>query len=297
MNVVGPPAAGFKRRMLVVDGLATSFLEAGVGNGDPLVLLHGGEFGASAELGWERNIGTLASCHHVIAPDQLGYGQTAKAIDFNDGRRMRIRHVARLCDLLDIESAGFVGNSMGGVNLLVDSTSARPLLPVHSMIVICGGGEILRNRYSSALFEYDASFEGMRKIVEALFHDPSYPANDAYVQRRYESSIAPGAWEAIAAARFRRPGPPDNELGPKEDPQYERIDVPTLMVAGGDDKLKPVGWAAEIAKRIPEGDSLVVDNAAHCPQVEQPELVNQMILDFFAARGSRATVDGRKDDR
>jgi pimeloyl-ACP methyl ester carboxylesterase len=86
-------------------------------------------------------------------------------------------------------------------------------------------------------------------------------------------------------------------LGPKEDPQYERIDVPTLMVAGGDDKLKPVGWAAEIAKRIPEGDSLVVDNAAHCPQVEQPELVNQMILDFFAARGSRATVDGRKDDR
>jgi 2-hydroxymuconate-semialdehyde hydrolase len=73
------------------------------------------------------------------------------------------------------------------------------------MIVICGGGEILRNRYSSALFEYDATFEAMRKIVEALFHDPSYPANDAYVQRRYESSIAPGAWEAIAAARFRRP--------------------------------------------------------------------------------------------
>ena len=45
----------------------------------------------------------------------------------------------------------------------------------------------------------------MRAIVEALFHDPSYPADDAYVQRRYESSIAPGAWEAIAAARFRRP--------------------------------------------------------------------------------------------
>ena len=37
---------------MLVDGLTTSYLEAG--EGDPVVLLHGGEFGASAELGWER---------------------------------------------------------------------------------------------------------------------------------------------------------------------------------------------------------------------------------------------------
>jgi 2-hydroxymuconate-semialdehyde hydrolase len=40
--------------------MTTSFLEAG-DQGSTSVLLHGGEFGASAELGWERNIGTLAS--------------------------------------------------------------------------------------------------------------------------------------------------------------------------------------------------------------------------------------------
>ncbi len=280
-----------ERRTLIVDGLATSFLEAGVGNGDPLVLLHGGEFGAAAEFGWERNIATLAARHHVIAPDQLGYGQTAKVIDFNDGRRMRIRHVARLCELLGIESAGFVGNSMGGVNLLVDTTSDQPLFPVHSMIVICGGGEILRNPYSNALFEYDASFDAMRKIVEALFHDPSYPADDAYVQRRYESSIAPGAWEAIAAARFHRPNPDDSDTQtPKVDPEYGRIGFPTLLIEGGNDKLKPAGWAAEIAEQISDGLSLVVDGAAHCPQIEQAEVVNQLILDFFAGRAVHATA-------
>lgn len=271
------------RRHVIVEGLATSFLEAGTK--DPLVLLHGGEFGASAELGWELVIPKLAEHYRVIVPDQIGYGETAKVIDFNEGRRMRIRHVAKLLELLGIEEARFVGNSMGGVNLLVDATSDHPLLPVKSMIVICGGGEILRNRHSNALFEYDATFEAMRLIVEALFHDPCYPADDAYVQRRYESSVAPGAWEAIAAARFCRPTAAAAGM-PKEDPDYRRIGFPTLMVEAGEDKLKPKGWAAEIAAEIPHGTSTIVPAAGHCPQIEQPRFVEEMVLEFFSPGGS-----------
>jgi pimeloyl-ACP methyl ester carboxylesterase len=267
------------RREVIVEGLQTSFLDAGVG--EPLVLLHGGEFGASAELGWERNLERLAEHHRVIAPDQIGYGATAKVIDFNQGRRMRIRHVAKLLELLGIEAAGFVGNSMGGLNLLVDTTSDHPLLPVTSMVIICGGGEILRNRFAAALFEYDATLEAMRKIVEALFHDPAYPADDAYVQRRYQTSTMPGAWEAIAAARFRRPSGEPAGM-PKEDPDYSRIHSPTLLVEGGEDKLKPKGWAAEIAAEIPHATSTIVAAAAHCPQIEQPDVVTDLILEFFS---------------
>jgi pimeloyl-ACP methyl ester carboxylesterase len=273
------------RRTIVVDGLATSFLETG--SGPDLVLLHGGEFGSSAELGWERNIAALATHHHVLAVDQLGYGQSAKVIDFNDGRRMRIRHVARFCELVGVQSADFVGNSMGAVNLLVDASSAQPLLPVRRMVVICGGGEILRNPHSDALFEYDGTFEAMRLIVAALFHDPSYPADERYVRRRYESSLAPGAWEAIAAARFRRPGP-KAVAAASEEPAYGRISVPTLLVEGGGDKLKPAGWAAHIAAQVPEGRSCVIDDAGHCPQIERPEVVNRLVLGFLSGAGSAA---------
>ena len=192
------------RKTILVDGLATGYLEAG--QGDPVVLLHGGEFGAGAELGWENNIAALAAHYRVLALDMLGFGDSAKVIDFNDGRGMRIRHIARFCDAVGVESAHFVGNSMGAVNMFVDATSESPVLPARSMVTICGGGEIQRNEHSAALYDYDATLSGMRRIVEALFCDPSYPADDAYVQRRYESSIAPGAWEALAAARFRRPG-------------------------------------------------------------------------------------------
>ena len=110
------------------------------------------------------------------------------------------------------------------------------MLPVRSAVAICGGGEIQKNRHTTALYEYDATFEAMRAIVEALFFDPAYPADEAYVRRRYESSIAPGAWESLAAARFRRPGlePPPT---PSSKRAYQRITVPVLMVEGAGDKL------------------------------------------------------------
>ncbi|MGV0837761.1 alpha/beta fold hydrolase [Mycolicibacterium thermoresistibile] len=275
------------RRTVVVDGLTTSYLEAGTG--DPVVLLHGGEFGAGAELGWERNIAALAEHHRVIAPDMLGFGQSAKVVDFVDGRGMRIRHIARLCAVLGIDSAHFVGNSMGAINLLVDTTSTAPVLPVRSLVAICGGGEIQRNEHMAALYDYDATEPAMRKIVTALFFDPSYPADDDYVRRRYESSIAPGAWESLAAARFRRPGsePPP---APSSTRAYHRIVVPTLIVEGAGDKLLPPGWAAEIAAQIPDAQSAVIPDAGHCPQIEQPSAVNELLLDFLATVSTQREV-------
>lgn len=267
-----------QHRSIVVDGLATHFLEAG--EGEPVVLLHGGEFGVSAEIGWEKVIPVLAQHYRVLAPDMLGFGESAKVVDFTDGRGMRIRHIARFCALLGVDSAHFVGNSMGAINLLVDLTAETPILPVRSAVTICGGGEIQKNRHTTALYDYDATFEAMRAIVEALFFDPAYPADDAYVRRRYESSIAPGAWESLAAARFRRPGlqPPPT---PSSKRAYDRIDVPVLVVEGAGDKLLPPGWAAEIAAQIERGRSAVIEAAGHCPQIEQPEALAQLLLQFF----------------
>ena len=139
--------------------------------------------------------------------------------------------------------------------------------------MICGGGEIQRNEHSAALYDYDATLSGMRRIVEALFHDRAFLDDDAYVQRRYESSIAPGAWEALAAARFRRPGLEPPPL-PSSQRAYGRIAVPTLVVEGECDKLLPDGWAAEIAKQIPQGSfcgdrasgPLPADRTARCRQ-------------------------------
>jgi pimeloyl-ACP methyl ester carboxylesterase len=59
--------------------------------------------------------------------------------------------------------------------------------------------------------------------------------------------------------------------------------VPTLVVEGGDDKLLPSGWAAQIAKQIDGARSAVVDKAGHCPQIEQYAAINQLVLDFLSS--------------
>ncbi|WP_020104709.1 alpha/beta fold hydrolase [Nocardia sp. 348MFTsu5.1] len=288
-----PSPKPVSRKQVVVDGLDTSYLDGG--EGKTVVLLHGGEFGAGAELGFERILEALAARYHVLAPDMLGFGHSAKVVDFNDGRGLRIRHVAAWCRVLGIDSAHFVGNSMGAVMLLADQTSDHPLLPVRSLVAICGGGEIQQNEHMQALYDYDATMPAMRRIVEALFHDTSYSADGDFVRRRYESSTAPGAWEAVAAARFRRPDAPAQPAGAGTgrlvgDRPYERIAVPTLVVEGECDKLLPSGWAKQLADRVRDGTAAVIPQAGHCPQIEQPGAVSRLLLEFFENQCARARV-------
>jgi pimeloyl-ACP methyl ester carboxylesterase len=65
--------------------------------------------------------------------------------------------------------------------------------------------------------------------------------------------------------------------------------VPTLVIEGGCDKLLPAGWAKQIADQIPAGESAVIEEAGHCPQIEQSSNVNRLLLAFL---GSRDSVDG-----
>ena len=192
------------RRHTTIDGLETQYFEAGAG--EPLVLLHGGEFGACAELGWENNIEELSEHFRVIAPDWLGFGGTAKVHDFVDGKARRLRHMAGFCEDMGIDSGIFVGNSMGGAMLLNDAAADRPQLPASKVISVCGGGPLEKNDSVAALFDYDGSVEGMRRLLDGLFEGQYWRTDPDYLQRRHAASIAPGAWEAVAAARFRRPG-------------------------------------------------------------------------------------------
>ena len=269
----------YQHRSILVDGLLTHFLEAG--DGDPVVLLHGGEFGASAEIGWEEAISRAVP---QLPGARAGHARLRR---LGQGGRLhrRPRHAdpphrpllrgsrRRLC--------AFRRQLDGGHQPADHPHLGAAGAAVRSAVAICGGGEIQKNRHTTALYEYDATVEAMRAIVEALFFDPAYPADEAYVGRRYESSIAPGAWESLAAARFRRPGlePPPT---PSSTRAYERITVPVLMVEGAGDKLLPAGWAAEIAGQITGARSAVIDHAGHCPQIEQPEALTNLVLEFLA---------------
>jgi pimeloyl-ACP methyl ester carboxylesterase len=269
-------------RYVRVDGMRTHYLEAG--DGPPVVLLHAGEFGAAAELSWEYTIPALAEEYRVIAPDWLGFGYTDKLHDFVSGAVRRLEHMVRFTEVLELGSAAYVGNSMGGLLLARAISVDPPLFDAAAAVIISAGGLAPENEYREALLSYDCTLESMQAVVRVLFHDRRFAEDEAYVRRRYEMSTVPGAWECAAAARLKSPiMPKRSDFGAPDPTPWEAIRCPTLIVAGEEDKLKLPGYAVELADRTPDSRLIVYPDCGHAPNIEVAEQFNVDLLAFLEA--------------
>jgi pimeloyl-ACP methyl ester carboxylesterase len=267
-------------KFVKVDGIETHYFEAG--RGPHLVLLHSGEFGGCAELTWEYNMEALAQHFHVLAPDWLGFGRTAKFYDFEDMWHTRIRHMAAFVRTMGVDRAHFVGNSMGGTMLLYIAQMKPCPLPIDKVIAVSGGGNVIDNAARQVLNSYDGSLDHMRKIVQTLFMNPKVRDDEAYVVRRQEAAMVPGAWECTAAPRLRVPGRP--ALGLSRPMTYADITAPVLIIAGEHDNLRNPGYGEELQREIPSSTLYVVKGAGHCPQIDAPEEFNRVAIDFLQRR-------------
>jgi 2-hydroxymuconate-semialdehyde hydrolase len=89
----------------------------------------------------------------------------------------------------------------------------------------------------------------------------------------------PGSWECTAAARFRRPGA---RAGQRDDPEYENIKQPTLIVAGGKDPLREPGYATALQKQIAGSQLVVFPEAGHFPHIDFPGRFNEVAIGFLS---------------
>ncbi|MFF3569298.1 alpha/beta fold hydrolase [Nocardia jiangxiensis] len=264
----------------MVDGVRTRYLEAGAG--PTLVLLHSGEFGGCAELSWEYLVGPLSEHFRVIAPDWLGYGGTDKIHDFGGKRARMLTHLRRFLQVMSIDKADFMGNSMGATWLTQEAAAEPPGLPVRRMVVLSGAGYVPDNEHRRMTLDYDGSPEAMRGLLQAIFHHSIWWDDPAYVERRNALATAPGAWESVAAARFKSPLVPARSThGQPDTTHYESILAPTLLIAGQEDKLREPGYASELAARIKDCRLVEIPNCGHCPNIEHPDTVLAEVLPFL----------------
>jgi pimeloyl-ACP methyl ester carboxylesterase len=271
-----------KSRFVDVDGIRTHYLEAG--DGPIVVLLHGGEFGGSAELSWEYNIPALSDHFRVIAPDLLGYGETDKIRDFGSQGARMLRHITRFLQVMAIDKADFIGNSVSGRFLCRIASSSPVVWPIRRMITVSGGGFEPDNEERRVLQNYDATPDSMRAILRILFHDQRWANDDAYVARRHRLSLVPGAWEVAAASRFKSPAVPKRPLfGRPDRTEYEKITVPTLFCGGDHDPLLVDRFWLEVSQRTPGSEYAVFENCGHCPNIEQSAKFNEVALRFLLA--------------
>ena len=268
----------FQHRTLRVGGIETHYLEAG--EGPDLVLLHGGEYGASAEATWGPAIGKLAETFHIVAPDMLGYGRTAKIYSFSDPSGFRMTHLAQLMEVAGVGEAFYVGNSAGGGTLLRSAVRNPSPLKMKKMVTICGNAGVFKSESQADLEEYTPSLENMHKLLKLLFHDEKWLTPES-VEARYADSIAPGAWEALSAARLKRPGLERGSTIETFVRQLSTVDIPLLIVSCDHDPLNQSDWDERLQRIVPGSLVHRFRDSAHEPQIEERDAFVKVVTDFL----------------
>ncbi|MGX7698362.1 alpha/beta fold hydrolase [Gordonia polyisoprenivorans] len=259
-----------------VQGTRTHYHD--VGEGAPVLLLHGSGPGVSAWANWQHAIPSLAENSRVLALDIVGFGHTERPDDVRYSLRTWTDHVWNFLDALGIDKVSIIGNSLGGriACQMAEDNDTRL-----DRIVLMGapGVGMTLTEGLKALRAYEPSPENMRNLLINYFAVDSSIITDDLVRIRYEASAAPGAHEAYHLMFFS-PDHAGSELAITEE-QVRAITAPTLLVHGREDRVVPVDVAWNMVHLLPDGDLHVFSRCGHWTQIERSAEFNSLVKDFL----------------
>lgn len=240
---------------LTVDGLRT-YYEV-LGEGEPVVLLHGG--GVTADS-WFGQLGALAGQYRVYAPERRGHGRTHDLPGPVDTELMA-EDTETLLTALGTGPVRLVGWSAGGT-VALRLALRRPDL-VRQLVLI--GTGVSRDGATGA--DLELIDEAGEASLEAMFRPQYEPL----------SPDGPGHFPVVFA-KWLRMWREEPDIGLDA---LTRLPMPTLVMLGDDDGVR-IEHAAAMARALPDAQLAVLPGTSHAAPIEKPELVNRLLLDFFA---------------
>jgi 2-hydroxymuconate-semialdehyde hydrolase len=246
-----------------------------LGEGTPILFLHGSGTGVTAAANWWLNLPELSEIGRCVAIDSIGYGQTVVSDDTRYGIREWVEHAIRVLDALGIEKTWIVGNSLGGwlaMQFAIDHPER--LLGIVSMGT--GGAQLtgaLKGHSNPVLTE-----AGIRSTLEMFVVDKSL-VTDELVSVRYQSALNDTASDRLAkviAARDR-----DRSELPLDFDVLAKLDLPVLLIHGTQDVVIPVSRTWELLNVIPHADAHIFSQCGHWSQVERATEFNEVIATYL----------------
>lgn len=256
----------------------TNYLEAGMGK--PLFLLHGSGPGVSAWTNWSKVMPDLADQFRVIAPDIAGFGFTEFKSDSKYDMKLWVRHLLGILDALGIDKASFVGNSFGGA-LAIGLATFVPDRVEKLVLLGTPAGEFEQTPGLRSATEYEPSMENMERTMRLFPYDQSI-ITEEMIRTRYEASARPGAQEALSQL-IPKPNP-DGPTVLKGFPEavLAKVQAPTLVLHGREDKVVPVQCGWMLANAIPKAEFHLFGQCGHWVQTEHRARFLQLVRDFCA---------------
>jgi pimeloyl-ACP methyl ester carboxylesterase len=242
-----------------------------------LLFLHGVGGGRAA---WDRQLPYFSALgHRAHAWDQPGYGG-APAVEPYDLEQVSTA-LQRLIESLGSEPVVLVGHSMGG--FIAQEACARFPQLVKALVLgftspSFGGGsqEFVDKFIAARIAPLDAGL-GMSDIAAKLM--PTMRGSTSLAEGLAQAERIMGA---IAPATYRKAVQLLTTFDRRA--QLPAIAVPTLLIAGSDDRVAPASVMERMAQKIPGAEFVLLEGCGHLGPMDQPDAFNQALGGFLERR-------------
>lgn len=248
-----------------VRGVRTAYREKG--SGPPLLLLHG----AGGPGPWRPYQDALAEHFRVIAPSHPGYGESERP-DWLETMDDMVYHYLDLMEALGIVRPHVMGTSLGGwiaAELAVGHSSL-----IDRLVLVDPAGLKIPGMNLPDLF--DMSEEEQTRL---MFYDQAM-AEEAI------RAMPPPTFESIrerikGQTTFARLAWNPYLYNPRLGRRLRRVNRPTLIVWGREDRIIPFENAKLWIEAMPHARLVPIDHCGHTPHRERPDELVRVVLDFL----------------
>jgi len=246
-----------------------------MGKGDAIILLHDGLVDCRV---WDEQTAFLARQYQVIRYDRRGYGRSEPPeADYSN-----VADLYTLLRSLEIERTILMGGSAGGM-IAIDFALAHPDMVAGLVLVgaYVDGFESSEHSQQRALAAARPLIEDddVEQTIENWVNDPYFVAPENKVARQqFRHFLTSQPHNLYDPHRYSFA-----EAGPAALGRLAEMQVPTLLVVGEADIADNHAVAGALQVGISGSKRVVLSQAGHLANLEQPARFNQLVAQFLAA--------------
>ena len=254
-----------------------------LGDGPPLVLIHGTPFSSVA---WRRIAPHLARHRRVHWFDLLGYGRSEMRAGQDVSLGVQNRVLAAMLDHWGLERPDVVAHDFGGATALrahlLDGRAYRTLTLIDPVAIGPSGSPFVQ-----AAIDHEAVFAALPPYVhEAILR--------AYIAGAVHRELAPEELDLYAepwlgergqAAFYRQIAQMSDRYTDEVEHRYGELRMPVTIIWGEEDAWIPLERGRMLAERIPGAALHEIPGASHLVQEDAPEAIVAIVLDVLHRPG------------
>ena len=275
---------------LVINGRTWNVFDKGTGM--PIVFLHNG---GGTLWNWAYQLQYFSSKYRVIAPDLPGFGRSYRSsepLTLN----AYVQDLSELLKTLNCSKPILAGNCIGSSIALEYALRQPEKVTALALFNVCGGMPMLNPhlQFWATLRPQTVPGKAFHQfIINVMGHPDLQHLNTRLIYADSEPDLHPTLSRFIQQQRL------DPKLRaslywlvmgldsfnvfsqPRQKPAHFS---PVLLGWGAQNRTLATRWSKVIAEWLIPDQFLLIENAGHMPMYEQPELVNEMLENFFKQR-------------